>query len=141
MSADLHLHVRTPECTDEVMRDFFRNVLGSSWNGGLLDIMATGGFAGNAFDVICNTPDCWIGSVSWLKAAMTNDAGSHVPDPVQVISDIVGDRGTPVTPELTARVVAALEIPNETGYHVADAVTVKAWLEEHAGKPIFCVSW
>lgn len=145
MAADLHLHVRTPECTDAVMRSFFASTIGSSWGpASLADVPSTSGLGDwtDACHAVSRTPQVWIGEVSWLKAALFDDGETFVPDPIGEIAELVGDDCTAeLTDEMIDRIVDALTRPNSTGYSIASIDEVRPWLEEHRGKPIFCVSW
>lgn len=146
MSADLHLHIRTDEITDAVLGAFFSNTLGSSWGpSSLEEALArppTSSGQLDTFAVIADTPDIWIGSVSWLKAALTNDPDSYVPDPVGIIADLVGDTGRVIIDsDLIDKIMMALNVENDTGYSIATQDDVRPFLLEHLGKPVFCVSW
>lgn len=147
MAADLHLHVRTPECTDAVMRSFFGNTIGSSWGPtSLTDVLSAPASEHDrwmdACDTISKTPQVWIGEVSWLKAALFDDGETFVPDPISEIAELVGDDCTAeLTDEMIDRIIDALTRPNSTSYSIASIDDVRPWLEEHRGKPIFCVSW
>lgn len=144
MAADLHIHV-FDGLTEDVLRDAFRNTLGSKYFGGGM------GFAGlltannsdsifEAHDKIIAQPNIWIGSVSWLKAALTEDR-DFVPNTVQAVYDAIGEDLPVLDGELYERILGAFSEENTTGYSLAKVEDVRAWLQENRGKRLFTVSW
>lgn len=90
---------------------------------------------------IAATPSVWIGEVSWLKAVVSLDADTYVPDPVRVIDELIGEKLPTLTAELRDQIVAALGIPNRTDYRISDAVPVRDFLNLYMGNRLFTVSW
>lgn len=135
MSADLSIHVFEGITEKDIAR-FFSNALGSkhfSFFGG--------GFSSEAYDKISNTPQCWIGEVSWLKAGLLDDADTFIPGPIQKISELIGEDLPELTDELAVAITEALTIPNATDYHIATPEEVNEFLHTHMGKKLFTVSW
>lgn len=120
MAADLHIHAMTNGVT-------LRDVEG--------DLSDPSNRAGD-------TPNIWIGEVSWLKAAMFEEGSEmFVPGPVQRIEELVGS-GKPVLDEdLRDRILAAFDLPNTTNYAVAKKEDVALWLDRHMGCGLYTVSW
>ena len=146
MAADLSIHVRTEPLTDDVMRAFFANTLGSSWGPKDLSSILSGPNNHDswmeAVKVVSDSPQVWIGEVSWLKAALAGDDETFVPNPVAQISELIGDDGSAeLTDDMIEAIIKAIDVPNQTGYSVATPEQVRPFLEEHRGKPVFCVSW
>jgi hypothetical protein len=89
---------------------------------------------------INNSPNLWVGSVSWLKAAILGDAEKYVPSPVQIISDIIGD-DIELTPEVLEKICAAYDVENATQYEIGSKDEMRKFLARYIGKRIFTVSW
>jgi len=163
MSADLHIHIYEG-LTKNDMEAFFSNVLGSKYCP--LSPMfekfekeeePTQEELSAAFEHTCrthshedftklwekfsHTPNVWVGSVSWLKAGLTGDSDTYIPQPVEVVSDIIGEDLPIIDDELIGKIRAALRLSNDTGYQVASEPSVVAFLERHRGKQVFTVSW
>ncbi len=153
MSADLHLHVRTPECTEVVLDVFFCNTLGAKRSAGLTDMLNNAEKQRGqqarltweqCYDIIANTPSYWIGEVSWLKGI--------VPAPVEAVSRLVADELV-LTPDLGAQILEALELPNRSPCSVTsgtaasersltaeESTPLKDFLDSHLGEQVFAVS-
>ena len=134
MAADLHIHIRTDAVTDEVMAIFRSPTI----IGGPRDNIEA---HERAYTIVAETPDIWVGEVSWLKAALLDDAETYVPDPVSQVSEIIGHDYPIIDDALIERVRVALGAKNTTGYSIADAEPVVAFLREHRGQRAFQVSW
>lgn len=62
-------------------------------------------------------PRCWIGQVSWLKAALLDDTETWVPGPVAAVHTIVMADVPPIIDgTLMARVMVAMNAPNESWF-------------------------
>lgn len=129
MAADMHIHVLDSHTTEEEVAYF--NLLAHASN----DERYT-----TAYDHIAETPQCWIGEVSWLKAALSGDSGTYIPDPVKFISEIIGD-GIVLSEAVLREILAALRVENTTVCDIANVPEVEAFLKQHIGKKIFTVSW
>lgn len=157
MSADLHIHVRTKEITDDVLRAFFANTVGSKWspltalgeNATTTDVVNAfdtarlqgAGFS-DAYGIIAKTPDVWIGSVSWLKAALLEDREQFIPSVVNKIHDRIGDSGDcVVTKELIGEVAEYFDDDNDSQYDICDKASAIDFLNLHVGEKVFTVSW
>lgn len=137
MAADLHIHILDGVTEDEV-RDFALPSCGDRM---------VGGVTGKSFDLLYKlvavTPNFWIGEVSWLKAALTGDTDSYIPEPVEKVSEIVGRDFPTIDDPLIKALVGALALPNEgTGYSTCEkGEALREFLEAHKGKKVFQVSW
>jgi len=169
MAADLHLHIRTSEVTDELIADFFGHCLGSkffdidrqetlptlddikrhpNWKWLEKDFDENGNIRpgayvpGLAHIVISDTPNIWVGEVSWLKAALFEDPNSFIPDPIGAVREIFeDDEGTEITDEIIQKVQDALVRPNQTGYSISEANPVIEFLKKYKGERAFTISW
>lgn len=137
MAADLHIHIVPDDLEEGVIAAFFSNTLGSKYFGGRFSDEVRDA----AFPRIAETPSVWIGEVSWLKAALFGDSGTFVPSTVQLVQDAIGEDLPTLDDELERKILAAFETTNETGYSLATADDVRAFLAEHKGKRLFTVSW
>lgn len=142
MAADLHIHVLKDPCTEGDLARFFRNTLGSkyfSWFNGndTIDFDNPDG----SWAHVMNTPQVWVGEVSWLKAMVYQDAETFVPPPVAQVSDLIGEELPVLTPELRAQILDALGLANDTGYDTSDREPIGAFLDQHMGERLFTVSW
>lgn len=138
MAADLHIHVLTDKFTEEHCKVFSSNVLGSKWFG------YRNASIGNRFDLFgpaSDTPNVWVGEVSWLKAALLDDADKYVPAAVEAIAELIGDDFPVIDDEMISAVHAAFEAENGTSYSVSEGNDVIDFLNEHKGKKAFTVSW
>ena len=138
MSADLHIHVL--EGVEE--RDIAileSSSLGSKYSS-LFNHHTTEQYDA-AYDKIGNSPNIWIGSVSWLKAGLLDDYDRYVPSTVEEISNLIGEDLPTLDEELIAKIVKAFDLPNNTSYELAERNAVREFLEKHKGKKVFTVSW
>lgn len=95
-----------------------------------------------SMEKVAATPNIWVGSVSWLKAAIFEDGDKeYVPGPVQTISEVIGEDFPVIDDDLITRIMNAFCVPNVTRYELADPKDVRAFLDEHKGKKAFTVSW
>jgi len=139
MAADLHIHV-FEGITEDDLRIFFARDLGSKYfveDPEDLDWEKWD----EAYDKIANTPNVWVGEVSWLKAWLLEDDDAFIPAPVQAVAEIIGEDLPEITDELIERVVEAMRKPNETGYSVNSPEEIERFLKEHKGKRVFVVTW
>jgi len=140
MSADLHIHAMTPDVTEADLAAFSANTLGSKH---FRPFAARYDFATHIalFTKISNTPNVWIGEVSWLKAAVMNDPDAFIPSAVQRVHDLIGEDLPVLDNALAANLLAAIPALNTTGYRVVDVETLRDWLAQHLGLRLFQVSW
>jgi hypothetical protein len=144
MAADLHIHIWTEEITEDDLNKFFGNSLGHKRAGSLLKVLSqrspTLAEIDARYNKISNTPDIWIGQVSWLKAMVFEDS-SFIPDPIQTIHDLYVDEPL-IDDKLIASTLDALNESNRTGYDVTDKIDeVREFLLMYKGKRAFTVSW
>ena len=149
MGADLHIHVIRPYFTEEDYKVFSSNNLGSKYCGYATEERR------KSYDTLfmdCkSTPSVWVGSVSWLKAALFVDAESYIPDPVVEVYEVIGEDFPVIDDQLIEKVRKAFNLPNKTkkeggvfngeGYPLADAERVIKFLENHKGEKAFTISW
>lgn len=137
MAADLHIHVVTDDLQEGAIDAFFSHTLGSKYFGGHFSEEERT----TAFSRIADTPSIWIGEVSWLKAALFGDSETFIPSTVQLVQDAIGEDLPTLDDALARKILAAFEAKNATGYELASADAVRAFLDEHKGKRLFTVSW
>jgi hypothetical protein len=139
MAADLHIHVQTPEVTDEVLARFFGNTLGSKH----FNPRPYSQTSDKPYEIVARSPNIWIGEVSWLKAALLGDGDGErfVPGPIQVVQQAIGEDLPVIDDDLIAKIGAAFDVPNTTSYSLAKKIDVWRFLETHRGKRVFTVSW
>jgi|ERR1044071_1725620 hypothetical protein len=141
MAADLHIHVVPDDLEEGVIAAFFSLTIGSKHFSGFGRGRVSPEAQERAFSRIADTPNVWIGEVSWLKAALFGDSGTFVPSTVQLVQDAIGEDLPTLDDELERKILAAFEATNATGYNVAGQADVRAFLIEHKGKRLFTVSW
>lgn len=89
---------------------------------------------------VYRTDAVWIGEVSWLKAGLFEDNETFIPGPIQKIAELCD--GLPIiTEEFITQIMDAFNIPNTTGYDLANPKEVEAFLRTHIGKRVFHISW
>jgi hypothetical protein len=139
VSADLHIHVFADgELTEEDFKVFFGHTLGSKW----FDFDGCTREEENAaWHKISDTPNVWVGSVSWLKAALFEDSDQYVPSGVAQVSDVIGEDWPIVDDALIEAISKALASDNKTAYAVTEPGSVVDFLKQHKGKRAFTVSW
>ena len=134
MAADLHIHV-LDGISGEDLASFFSNTLGSKY------FNPRPGGRASASSPVSQTPNVWIGEVSWLKAAFLGDSETYVPASVVQISDLIGEDLPELTEELLTKILDALGSKNTTNYSISSRDDVESFLREHMGKRLFTVSW
>jgi hypothetical protein len=148
MGADLHIHI-FEGITEDDLRAMKSSTLGSKYFN-LHDNMPWEEKK-KVYERIDNTPNIWIGEVSWLKAGLMEDADTFIPNTVGDIAELVGEELPTIDDEFIEKVVKAFDQPNNTakedgvwngkGYSLADPNEVKDFLEQHRGKKVFQISW
>jgi hypothetical protein len=132
--------------TEEDLKCFFSSTLGSRW------FSWTGSRCGmNNCDCahwehVTDSDQIWIGEVSWLKAAITEDVDSYVPEPVQAVNELIGESLPVLDEDLKKKIIDACIAPRQSQgaswYQSTDKVEALAkWLDEHMGQKLFTVSW
>lgn len=142
MAADLHIHIY--EGIEEAdMVSFFSNTLGSKYfNPQPAGHISKYTDPTSSWSKVSDTPNIWIGEVSWLKASLI-EGGTHeyVPSTVKTINEAIGEDLPELTDELIEKICAAFDLENTTGYNLATADKVRPFLEEHRGKKVYTISW
>lgn len=147
MAADLHVHVKTDDVSEEDLASFFSNTLGSKYFSPLT-IGQGGSFEekygeGSPHKRVSDTPNVWIGEVSWLKQAVFEvEEGHYVPDIVQAVNEIVGEDLPVIDDELIGKFQQAFaDAKAHEFYDTVQEAKVIEFLDSHRGKPVFTVSW
>ena len=138
MAADLCIHVKTGWVTDDVWKMFMEECPDDLFNtpDEYFDKKDS------ALEIIRNTPQCWVGEVSWLKAALFNNEEEFVPSPVGRISELIPYWTTVrVTEELIEQVDKAFDLVNSTTYNLVQREKIIDFLRENFDKEVFTVSW
>ncbi len=139
MGADLHIHVLTDDFTENDYAVMNRNTFGSRFFA-----PRPGGPPIEIYSRCNDTPNVWVGGVSWLKAGLcddADDAASFVPDAVAQIHEAVGEHFPVIDDALIGRIREALAAENATEYGLGKPDAVLAFVEEHRGARAFTVSW
>lgn len=137
MAADLHIHI-FDGITEDDLRIFFSNTVGSKY----FNLFGTDEDRDyKIHDKIANTPNIWIGEVSWLKAALLEDSDRFVPSTVERINTVIGEDLPILTEELIAEILKSFELENKTNYNLAKREDIEKFLDENKGKRVFTVSW
>lgn len=139
MGADMSIHI-FKELTEDDLADFFDHTLGSKYFRGFHCKQDFNKW-NKALDKIAKTPSIWIGGVSWLKASVFDDDETYVPDPVQKISELIGEDLPILDESLLNQIVDALQLENTTEYRINEPDKVKEFLNEHMGEKLFIVNW
>lgn len=141
MAADLHIHAMQG-VTEDDLACFFSTTLGSRWCR-----FPFGGRCGNSTNcshwrAVIDSPDVWIGEVSWLKAGLTGD-DSFVPEPVQAVHDLIGENLPVLDDDLKEKILRALGAQNRRAphYDTTKDEGIVGWLDAHIGERLFTVSW
>lgn len=134
MAADLHIHVQTKEITEDILRVFKGPLMigGPEDNSNNWD---------NAYRIISQSPNVWIGEVSWLKAGLLGDSDEFIPSTVQQVYDLIGDELPELTDDLIKKILKTFNSKNNTGYELAESEEVEKFLLKHKGNKVFTVSW
>jgi hypothetical protein len=117
------------------------------WGSLLNDHYERVGFTCQHHKDIDNTPNIWVGEVSWLKAALFEEGkedgapSDFIPDPIGKISELIGEDMPVITDEFIEKVRLAMSVPNQTQYSLAKAQDILSFLKTYKGKSCFTVSW
>lgn len=149
MAADMVIHIDSGELTQDDYRCLYGSMIGSYYyqpdrrgrcplETGILQCPHT--------DRATSTPAVGVGEVSWLKAALTGNAGEYIPGPLERISELLDDSEglpVPITSELIAEVEKAFILPNDSIYNVEEDTGrhVIAFLKEHQGKGAYVINY
>ena len=88
-----------------------------------------------------NTPNIWVGEVSWLKAAFCENGERFVPSPIMKISELIDENLPVIDDHLIGQIVDAMKLSNTTGYSLEHSDNIRNFLEQHKGKQCFTISW
>lgn len=138
MAADLHIHAFKPgTLTTKHFKAFFGRCLGSKW----WNMFSDNGFNTPEYNEVSDTPNVWVGEVSWLKSSACEDHETFIPDAVGAVSEIIGEELPVINEELIAKIETALGLKNQTSYDVSEPNEIIAFLREHIGWQAFQISW
>jgi hypothetical protein len=144
MAADLSIHALVAPCTESDLARFFKNTMGSKWFDPWSGGTSAYGLDDGSYRVVADTPQVWVGEVSWLKAMLSDPwDDSYVPEAVEGIHDLIGE-SLPVLDEvMRERILTLLRQPQVRArpYSVAEPEDIAPWLDEHMGCRLFTVSW
>ncbi len=143
MTADLHIHVLAEECTEEHVKADKSNVMGSKYENPDWNFKEKFEKAHKCriAEVISNTPNIWVGEVSWLKAALFNDSKTFIPNPIGNVYDVIGEDFPIIDDALIERIKTAMSVSNQTDYAMSSVKKVIDFLKAHKGKKAFTISW
>lgn len=142
MAADLHIHVME-NCSEEDVAHFFGHTMGSKHFalGSRQNCYSNGCYDNGPCSRVQESPNVWVGEVSWLKAALSGDTETFIPEPVAQVHEIIGEDLPELTPDLRFRILKALNAGNTTSYSIESDQKVIEFLDKHIGKRLFTVSW
>jgi len=135
MSADLHIHTLTKDFTEEHYKQLKSHTLGSKYFNPNVQVDY------KLYKLCGNTPQVWVGEVSWLKASLFDDAETYVPSTIEKIHEIIGEDFPLIDDELISKIKSALLLPNKTNYSIDSGKSVLEFLEKHKNEKAFCISW
>lgn len=143
MSADLSIHILDNGLNEQDYKDISSHTLGSKYCLGLFFIRKIPKERmDEVYDHFSKSPQIWVGEVSWLKAAVTGDSKTYVPDIVKEIHDIIGEDFPVINADLIEKIESAYDkCMNKTSYSVEKKEKVIDFLREHKGKKACTVSW
>jgi hypothetical protein len=142
MAADLHIHIKTENVTDRDLQIFFSSSLGSKYCHFPLMQKWDPEEERRSNKSVCESPNIWIGEVSWLKAALFEDGeDTFIPTTVQKVQDLIGENLPILDEKLIENIFDAFILDNKTSYKLADPREVVKFLMKYIGKPVFTVSW
>lgn len=143
MSADMSIHSQWG-VSEDTLRCFFSSTLGHEFEGyQCSERSGRFGLCDRHFEEVSNTDQVYVGSVSWLKAALTEDVDQFVPGTIQQISELLEDRPV-VTDDLISAVDKAFDAPNDSIYDAPGDGTraaVQEFLARNRDQRVFTVSW
>lgn len=141
MGADLHIHVLTDEFTEEHLKAFQSNTLGTKWFNPGYNKQFEKENNCNLLSMCSATPSVHVGECSFLKAALFEDNDTFIPDPLGEISDLIGEDLPIITDELIEKAKSALDMENRTQYSMNSADNIIKFLEDHKGDRAFTIAW
>jgi len=134
MSADMSIHVIEPgEISDEDFAIFNGPLYcgGPNYNGDEWS---------RCYSLFARTTQIYVGPVSWLKAALFEDAETFVPSPVMAIKELIPSSPVVIGDALIEKVAGATKLENTSAYDFNDE-GIAAFLQSHKGKLAFTISW
>lgn len=140
MAADLYIHV-FGEITEDDLRVFKENTLGSKHFIGFLGKVSPDEVRDRSMALISRTVSVWIGEVSWIKANVTGLREEYVPNTVLKVHELIGEDLPVLDEALKQKILSAFSEPNTTGYRINKKSEVEAFLTQNIGKRLFTVSW
>lgn len=129
-----------PEWGKKALIDAPKNVT-SRWSELLGEHYKRVGYSCRHHTDISNTPNIWVGEVSWLKAALFKDGDTFIPSPIQKIYDLIGEDLPVIDDKFIADAKQALSVKNSTKYSLSNTKDIIDFLKQHKGMRCFTVSW
>jgi len=140
MAADVHLHI-LEGVTEEEVKLFLSNRLGSKYYDESKYQEHEKRYD-ELVEKMANTPQVWVGEVSWLKAWLTGDKEAFVPSAVEKVTEVIGEDFPVIDDELIRKVEEAMKLGSgKSEYEVNDPEEVVNFLKEHKGKKVFWITW
>jgi len=139
MSADLHIHV-LEGITEREVKLSKCDSFGSKY----FDLNKYNDYmkiSDEIDDKLYETPNIWIGEVSWLKASIFNDKKTFVPGLIEIVSEIVGEDFPIIDNYFIEKILNSFNCDNITNYRISKKEDVREFLEKHKGKKVFTISW
>jgi len=138
VAADMHIHV-FDGVTEGDLRIFFEHTFGSKY----FNLLGHQDFKewSKVCEKISDTPNIWVGSVSWLKAGLFDNSDKYVPSIVDAISEIIGEDLPMIDDVMIEKIGKTFDLPNVTSYKTADKEEIVTFLKNHKGYKAFTVSW
>lgn len=143
MAADMHIHIFNKELTLADLEAFFSNTIGSRYFNLVnpQDKERTKK-KDEAFEKISQSPNIWVGEVSWLKATLTENDEAYIPQVVEKIHALIGEDLPVIDDGMIAKIKDIFQSAvNTTGYKIAKEKGVIQFLEKWSGERVFTVSW
>lgn len=139
MAADLHIHVMEGVTTDD-LRCVNSHVLSSKYFT-LARRECDTNYDCRHYRAVVDSPQIWVGQVSFLKAMLLEDTETYVPGVVQAVVNLIGETQPVINDAFIDGIRDAFAKSNDTSYSIADVDEVVLFLNGHKGKKVFTVSW
>lgn len=140
MAADMHIHI-LEGVTEHQVKRFGSNVLGGPYCDCVSYTEHSEHFYNDCI-AIEQTPQVWVGEVSWLKAVVFDEGKRYIPDPVGLVADEFEKGIVTITGKMIFRLERELPgTENTTQYKTAPPSKIVEFLKLHEGKKAFTVSW
>lgn len=93
------------------------------------------------YDKFSESPQFEVGECSFLKANMSGDNESYIPDLVSICCDVVDD-GRIIDDEMISQIKEMSKTAEQHEYyHTSSINDLLTWLEMHKGEYVFSIAW